>query len=64
MSDGQDSGGMRKASVEQGPDPIRRRLLKHALWVAPAIVGTAAVKARAQAQSCPPGSYGPCPPQD
>lgn len=59
MSDGQDSGGTRKTSAEQGPDLLRRRLLQHALWVAPAIVGTAAVKARAQSQSCSPTSQPP-----
>lgn len=45
------------------PDLVRRRLLKHALWVAPAIVGTAAVRARA-AGSCNPDKFGPCPPED
>jgi hypothetical protein len=43
----------------------RRDAMKRLLWVAPAIVATATVKARAQSQSCAPppdGGDGPCPP--
>jgi hypothetical protein len=40
----------------------RRRLLRHMTWVAPAVLGTATVRARAQAGSCPPFDEPPCSP--
>jgi|GEM_PF-4775977 len=61
----------RKDDVKTSNDEVlsdaglaRRRLLRHAAWVAPAIVGTATVRARADVGSCnpncPPGA--PCSP--
>jgi hypothetical protein len=42
----------------------RRRLLRHAAWVAPTVLGTATVRARAQAGSCNPNCapQAPCSP--
>lgn len=61
-----------KDQVETGADEalsrtglMRRRLLRHIVWVAPAILGTATVRARAQSGSCNPNcapAGEPCPP--
>lgn len=64
MANRDDEANLDQPEVLNAAGLARRRLLRHAAWVAPAIVGTATVRARAQVGSCNPNCEpaGPCSP--
>jgi hypothetical protein len=64
MADQKDEKQAEASETLSGVGLARRRLLRHAAWVAPAILGTATVRARAQTGSCNPNCSpsAPCSP--